>query len=73
MSRMKMLRNGLFSVMMAAALGFGASQAFAAPQDPAQSSSECTDSYCTQLCQDHGYDTGVCDYRYQWGCRCWNW
>lgn len=68
------LRKAVFSLTVVGALGFGTSQAVAAPRAAASMACDTQgDLYCRNLCQEFGYDTGVCDYRYQWGCRCWNW
>ena len=68
-----MLRKGLFAAATAAALGFGATQALAAPDEAASSRRACDPSQdvrCMERCQSEGADTGVCDWRYLGGCRC---
>lgn len=52
-------RRGLFAGAMAAALGFGASQAFAGPaaQPEAQS---CDQAYCRATCISAGHSGGRC-------------
>jgi hypothetical protein len=40
----------LFGAVIVASLGFGAAQAFAAPQAPAANERACTNSYCRKEC-----------------------
>jgi hypothetical protein len=67
-----MLRKGLFAAATAAALGFGATQALAAPDEAAarRACDPSQDVRCMERCQSAGADTGVCDWRYLGGCRC---
>ena len=44
----------LFGAAIVASLGFGATQAFAAPQAPAESASACTNTYCRKICGELG-------------------
>lgn len=70
----RILRNGLFSAVTVAALGFGATQALAAPGATA-SRMACdarADSRCRTYCQSNGYDTGWCDPLWYAGCHCMN-
>lgn len=63
------LRNGVFAAVTAAALGFGATQALAAPQEK-QGARLCSNenhAYCNQLCWNKGADGGYCTYQ---GCKC---
>ena len=72
--RMKgMLRKGFFAAATAAALGFGATQALAAPDQAAgrRACSVLRDAYCNDWCQAKGYDAGQCNPLYEGGCRCW--
>lgn len=70
----QVLRKGMFAVVTAAALGFGASQALAAtPQGADSTARACSayqDSKCRTYCQGKGYDTGWCDPTYVGGCKC---
>ena len=61
-------RRGLFALATAAVLGFGASQAFAAPAAAAEARA-CTNAQCNLDCRARGYDGGVC--AGSWGCACW--
>lgn len=70
MSRTKMLRDGLFTVVTAAALGFGATQVQAAPQERQPAGRICTDAnhaFCDDWCVRQGADSGYCSSA---GCRC---
>lgn len=60
-------RRGLFALAMAAALGFGAAQAFAAPA--AADARACTNAGCNTWCRSQGYDGGICAGSF--GCACW--
>ncbi len=57
------IRNGLFGVAVAAALGFGAATAFASQggpcSDPFASGSCRTQSDCEDLCASKGFDPGA--------------
>jgi hypothetical protein len=68
-----MLQKALYSAVTAAALVFGASQAFATPQ--AVAGPECDNTYfqqyCRNQCQQQGYDTGTCDREFPSYCHCW--
>jgi hypothetical protein len=61
-------QRGLFALATAAALGFGAAQAFAAPAAPGARAA-CTTAQCNLDCRRMGYDGGVC--AGSWGCACW--
>jgi hypothetical protein len=71
----KILRTTLFSAVTAAALAFGASQAFAAPGAQATmfACEPWSDAHCIEWCQARGADTGTCDPSYVGGCRCFYW
>lgn len=71
----KILRNTLFSAVTVATLGFGASQAFAAPtaQKPSLSCEPWGDAHCIEWCRGRGADSGTCDMSYEGGCRCIYW
>ena len=57
--RIKAVRNGLFAAVLAGSLGFGASQAMAAPA--AESAARtCSAIQCTGYCVNQGADGGVC-------------
>ena len=62
------MRGGMFAAAMAAALGFGGTQAFASP-DAAAADAEraCSGGQCNRDCRARGYDGGFCD---QGGCIC---
>lgn len=65
MTRSKMLRQGLFAAAMAATLGFGAAQAFAAPsaRDAARRMCSPEDQVrCHEHCMYMGADTSHCYY-----------
>lgn len=69
----KVLRTGLFSAAMLGALGFGASQAAAAPQGAQSAARACSayqDAKCQDYCESKGYDAGWCDPLYYAGCKC---
>ena len=69
MSRMtRWAQRGVFALATAAALGFGARQAVAAPADAA-AVRVCTNEQCNTDCRRRGYDGGVC--AGSWGCACW--
>lgn len=58
------LRQGLFAAATTLALGFGAMEAMAAPGARAGTAAACTATWaakCNQICQDKGYDYGICD------------
>ncbi|HEU4883867.1 MAG TPA: hypothetical protein VFT45_16525 [Longimicrobium sp.] len=61
-------RRGIFALATAAALGFGAAQAFAAPAQAAGAWA-CTNAQCNLDCKARGYDGGIC--AGSWGCACW--
>ncbi|HEU4881680.1 MAG TPA: hypothetical protein VFT45_05530, partial [Longimicrobium sp.] len=67
------LRNGLFSAVTVAALGFGATQVFASPGAgaAARACSVQRDIYCNGWCQSQGWDAGRCNPLYTGGCQCW--
>jgi hypothetical protein len=60
-------RRGLFALAIAAALGSGGAQAFAAPA--AAEARACTNAQCNEDCKRRGYDGGIC--AGSWGCACW--
>lgn len=43
-------KSAAFAVATVAALGFGAAQAFAAPQPSAENARACTNTYCYRIC-----------------------
>ena len=47
-------KAALFGAVIVSTLGFGAVQAFAAPQAPAENERACTNSYCRKVCGDLG-------------------
>lgn len=53
---------------VAAALGFGGAQAFAAPGAAADARA-CTNAQCNTWCRQQGYDGGICAGSF--GCACW--
>ncbi|HEX8244758.1 MAG TPA: hypothetical protein VF541_14725 [Longimicrobium sp.] len=63
---MTMLRRGAFAAMVAAALGFGAAQAVAAPARAGAGFRGCSQASCDNKCAQTG-QAGFCDGR---GCRC---
>jgi hypothetical protein len=70
MSRMKMLRNALFSAVTLSALTFGATQALAAPQQAkgVRACSGTQEAYCMDYCWKRGADGGYC--LTGGGCKC---
>lgn len=62
------LRSGLFGVMIAAVLTFGATQALAAPRDGAAAQACSSGAVCASWCQMRGYDSGTC---VSGVCACW--
>ena len=60
-------RPGIFSLTVAAALGFGGAQAFASPGAAADAERACNGSQCREYCRSIGYDDGRCG---QDGCAC---
>jgi hypothetical protein len=71
----RILRNGLFSALTAVALGFGATQAFAAPDAASAAKFACdnaADARCNTWCQGRGYDAGICNPIYVGGCQCFH-
>ena len=56
------MRNGLFALAMAGVLGFGASQALAAPSDPVRPP-DCSPGQCDRQCkaQFGSFASGFCD------------
>lgn len=59
----RMLRHGLFAAATMAALGFGATQALAAPRAEADAARACSNlnhAQCRDSCRAMGYDTGSC-------------
>lgn len=73
--RRTILHRVLFSAATTAALGFGASQAFATPEaQKARFACNPNDEpRCIAYCQNLGADTGTCDERYVNRCRCIYW
>ena len=70
MTRNKMLRQGLFAAAMAATLGFGATQSFAAPSAPDNARRTCSpeaQASCHEHCMYMGADTSRC---YLGKCTC---
>lgn len=61
------MQRGMFAAVTAAALGFGAAQAFAAPAAAANAERACVNGKCARECRSIGYDDGFCD---QGGCIC---
>lgn len=64
---MKTVRRGVFGAATVAALGFGGTQAIAAPAPPAGGEKVCDEAVCDQVCDlvNRGLDgfcstTGVC-------------
>lgn len=43
-------KSAVFAAATVAALGFGAAQALAAPQAPAENAGSCTNTYCRKVC-----------------------
>ena len=60
------IQSGMFAAAMAAALGFGGTQAFASPR-AADAELACVEGRCNRECRSIGYDEGVCD---QGSCVC---
>lgn len=60
MGRASQLRKGLFSLVMALSLGFGATQALAVPAPPEATARTCDLWKCFQTCQSFGYMYGEC-------------
>jgi hypothetical protein len=59
----RMLRQGVFAAATIAALGFGATQAFAAPRAQADAARVCSrgqHEMCHATCVWYGYDRGWC-------------
>ena len=52
-------RKGIFALAIAAGLGFGGAQAFAAPA-AAGAALACTPAQCDQDCKARRFDGGVC-------------
>jgi hypothetical protein len=71
----KILSRSVFAGLAAAALGFGATQAFAAPS--AQSARFACEPWdeprCIEYCQNLGADTGTCNVQYVNRCKCIYW
>ena len=73
MKHATLLRRGLFSLATAATLGFGATQALAAPAADKPAKFACdaaADARCNTWCQSRGYDAGWCNPIYVGGCQC---
>lgn len=62
------VRNGIFGLAMAAALGFGGAQAFASPAAAQEAERACNGGQCNRDCRARGADGGFCD---QGGCICY--
>lgn len=58
--RIHKLRNAVFGVGMVAALGFGATQALAAPELSQKSARHCNPAACDAACKAYGFTGGVC-------------
>ncbi|HEX6373243.1 MAG TPA: hypothetical protein VF006_30240 [Longimicrobium sp.] len=58
--------RGVLAAAFAAAMGFGAAQAVAAPAADAKGAAACQQDVCTQKCAREGL-TGICSGR---GCYC---
>lgn len=54
------LRQVLFGIGVAVSLGFGTTQALAAPKPAGASTLHCNPAACNRICQEYGYDGGVC-------------
>ena len=65
-SSLRKIGRGGFVVMTAAALGFGATMAFAPPEE-ARASSHCNQGPCNGSCRASGAQYGFCD---SVGCVC---
>lgn len=60
-AKTKRAARGVFGLALLAALGFGATQALAAPASAeAKGAGRCTDQYCKKACAPF---YGYCDYR----------
>lgn len=59
-------RKGIFALAVAAALGFGAAQAFASPG--AEAARACSQPQCDQYCKSRGATGGQC---VMGGCMCY--
>lgn len=68
------LRNGVFAAVVALALGFGATQAFADPAAPGKAAFACNLSQCNTQCRANCLAgqicRGMCDP--DLGCVCYN-
>lgn len=53
------LRQGLFGIVFVGSMGFGASQALAAPQQTSQAA-VCDSLECLRDCVNYGYSYGDC-------------
>lgn len=62
------LRNGVFAAVVAASLGFGATQAFAEPRGGAAAQVCGSGTVCNTWCQNRGFDYGECVDGF---CACW--
>lgn len=60
------MTRGVLMAAVAAAMGFGAAQAFAAPGPDAGTAAACQPDVCTERCAREGL-TGICSGR---GCYC---
>lgn len=68
MGTIKRMRSWAGAVAAAAALGFGATQALAAPGTAAESGDRCTNGTCYARCVNLGYAGGSCVGA---TCTCW--
>ena len=59
MNSRSLIRTGLFTAAVLGTLGFGASQALAAP-DTAARAPTCNERQCDRTCQDAGLSGGFC-------------
>ncbi|HEX8273897.1 MAG TPA: hypothetical protein VF615_14760 [Longimicrobiaceae bacterium] len=66
------LRKGLFTLAMALSLGFGASQALAAPPGGASAARLCEPLQCWRSCLALGYQYGACSAGAPEVCDCWH-
>lgn len=60
------ITRGVLAMAFAAAMGFGAAQAVAAPEAGARAAAACQQDVCTEKCAREGL-TGICSGR---GCYC---
>ena len=63
------VKRMVFAATVAAALGFGATQALATPAAAKDSARVCQDQFCAQLCSSLGFRGGFCNSG--GGCSCY--